>query len=214
MLLALAGCGGGDDAENGSSNPLKEAVEKTEAAKTARMAIDVSISGEEELAFGGEGVVDFEHDRNKLTIEAQGQTVDLFADGPDEYVRQGGSGRYQRIPASAQTPVANNPSDSLQYVGTDVVDVKENGEGCYAGKLDFDRVFERVEKGREDEVPEQLRGQKAPVLVCVDDEGRIRRYDVELSVAGAKVDMRSTISAHGEAPALEPLGPDELPAGG
>jgi hypothetical protein len=92
--------------------------------------------------------------------------------------------------------------------------VKASGEGCYAGKLDFDRVFRRVEEGREDEIPDQLRGQKAPVLVCLDDEGRIRRYDVELAVAGAKIDMKSTISDHGEAPALAPLGPDELPAGG
>jgi hypothetical protein len=60
-------------------------------------------------------------------------------------------------------------------------------------------------------VPEGVRGLRAPVLVCVDGEGRIRRYDVELEVEGATVDVRSTITDHGEAPSLEPLGPDERP---
>jgi hypothetical protein len=222
LLLAIGGCGGGDDDGDGGSSDrqaedaraaaeeLKEAVEKTEAAGTARIEFDISVTGAQSATVTGEGRVDFEHDRDLITVTADGQTLQLFSDRGKEYVRQGTSGRYQPFPASADSPVANNPADSLRYVGTDVVDVtKENG--CFKGSLDFDRVFERVEAGREAEFPEQLRGKKAPVTVCVDGAGRIRQYDVELDVSGAEVVVRSTLSDHGRAPALHPLGPDERP---
>ena len=84
--------------------------------------------GGQSLEATGDAEVDFENDRNHLTMEVAGRTVELFSDGPDEYAREGGSGRYQQVPASAQTPVANNPSDSLKYLGTDVVDVREGDE--------------------------------------------------------------------------------------
>jgi hypothetical protein len=212
LVLAGAGCGDDDGGDGASSNPLKEAVAKTEAAKTARMDVTIKISGAASETFHGDVLVDFENDRNELTMEAEGQTIQLFSDGPDEYFRPGTSGRYQRLPESAQTPVANNPTDSLQYLATDVVGVSETDEsGCYEGELDFDRVFERVEEGRESEVPEELRGQRAPVLICLDDAGRIRRYDVELSLQGTTAETQSRMSDYGEAPTLEPLGPDERP---
>ena len=214
LLSFVPACGGDEgDGEGGSSNPLANAVAKTEAAKTARMAFDMSVTGGgESLEATGEIVVDFEHDRNHLTMDLAGQTIELFADGPDEYVRQGSTGRYRPLPASAQTPVANNPSESLKYLGTDVIDVREASEtGCYEGTLDFDRILERVERGREGEIPQGARGLEAPVLVCVDRQGRIRRYDVELETQGATVDLRSTITDHGEAPSLQPLGPKERP---
>ena len=92
-----------------------------------------------------------------------------------------------------------------------MVDVQEGDEsGCYEGNLDFDRVLDRAEPGREDEF-EQLRGEQAPVLVCLDAAGRIRRYDVTFEVEGTEVEMRSTMSDHGRAPPLEPLGPNERP---
>ena len=172
----------------------------------------MSVSGGASERYSGEVVVDFEHDRNHLTMDVEGRTVELFADGPDEYVRLGSSGRYQPFPESQQSPVANNPSDSLQYVGTDVVDVEETGEaGCYEGMLDFDRVFERVEEGRESEIPEELRGHRAPVLVCVDGSGQIRRYDVDLSREGTTLEMRTTLSDRGQVAPLDPLGPAERP---
>ena len=212
--LVVSSCGGDDQSEGdrGSTNPLKDAVAKTEAAKTARLSFDISISNGQSLTVTGGGEVDFEHDRERLTIETQGQTVELFGDGDEEYVRRGDSGRYQRFPASAQAPVANNPTDSLKYLGTDVVGVKKTGEeGCYKGRLDFDRIFERVDEQREDEFPAQLRGKRAPVLVCLDGEGRIRRYDVALSISGVSVDTKSTVRDYGNVASLEPLGPDERP---
>jgi hypothetical protein len=220
LALGALGCGDDDDGNGngngngdgaGGSEALRDAVAKTEAAKTARMAFTVSISGAASERYTGEVLVDFENDRNHLSMDVQGQPVELFADGDDEYVRIGSSGRYQAMPESEQTPVDNNPTDSLQYVGTEVVDVRETEPGCYEGKLDFDRVFERVEEGRESEFPEQLRGYKAPVLVCVDGEGRIRRDDVELSLQGTTVKTSTTVSDHGQLEPLEPLGPDELP---
>ena len=171
------------------------------------MTFTLSVSGGASESFQGELLVDFEHNRNHLTMQVEGQTVQLFTDGPDEYIRRGTSGRYQRLPESAQSPVANNPSDSLQYVGTDVVDVAESGEtGCYEGKLDFDRVFERVEEGRASEFPEGLRGHHAPVVLCVDGTGRIRRYDVEIPGDGTTIKMSATVSDHGH---VSPLDPEE-----
>jgi hypothetical protein len=216
IAMSAPGCGGDDgtddDGQAGASNHLADAVAKTEAAKTARMVVDVSVTGGADESFHGEVLVDFEHDRNKLTLDVRGQTVQLFSDGSDDYVRQGTAGRYRRFPKSEESPVANDPSDSLQYLGTDVVDVTEGNEaGCYEGKLDFDRVFRRVEEGREGDLPEELRGQQAPVLVCVDRAGRIRRYDVEISVRGTTIKTRSTLSDHGRVPLLDPLGPAELP---
>jgi hypothetical protein len=212
LAIAAFGCGGddgGNDDDGDGSDVLRDAVAKTEAAKTARMDITVSVAGER---YDGEVLIDFEHDRNHMTMDVEGQTVQGFTDGSDEYIRLGSSGRYQQLPPSEQTPVANNPTDSLQYLGTDVVDVQQSGdEGCYEGELDFDRVFERVEEGREGELPEDLRGHRAPVLVCVDSAGRIRRYDVELSVEGTTGEVRSTLSDYGEVAPLDPLGPDELP---
>jgi hypothetical protein len=215
LALAVPGCGGddGDDGGDGdTSDVLRDAIAKTEAAKTARMDLTMSVSGATDERFTGEVVVDFEHDRDHLTMDVQGQTVELFSDGPDEYVRVGSSGRYQPLPESQQTPVANNPSDSLKYVGTDVVDVEESGEsGCYEGMLDFERVVRRVEEGGETEFPEELREYRAPVLVCVDSQGRIRRYDVELSVEGTTVEIETTLRDHGRVPPLEPLSPAERP---
>jgi hypothetical protein len=214
LTLGALGCGDDDDGNGGGaggSEALRDAVAKTEAAKTARMAFTISISGAANERYTGEVLVDFENDRNHLSMDVEGQPVELFADGEDEYVRIGSSGRYQAMPESEQTPVDNNPTDSLQYVGTDVVDVQETEPGCYEGKLDFDRVFERVEEGRESEFPEELRGYEAPVLVCLDGEGRIRRYDVELSLQGTTVTTRTTVSEHGQLESLEPLGPAELP---
>lgn len=212
LALAASGCGGddgGNDDDPDGSDVLRDAVAKTEAAKTARMDVTVSAAGER---FDGEILIDFEHDRNHMTMEVEGQTVEGFTDGSDEYIRLGSSGRYQRVPQSEQTPVANNPTDSLQYLGTDVVDVQQTGdEGCYEGELDFDRVFERAEGGREGDLPEELRGQRAPVLVCVDSAGRIRRYDVELSVEGTTGKVRSMLSDYGQVAPLDSLGPDERP---
>ena len=216
LTLAAPGCGDDDDGNGnggggGGSAAIRDAVAKTEAAKTARMTFTVSVSGGASERFTGEVLIDFEHDRNHLTMELQGQTVELFADGDDEYFRVGSSGRYRAMPASEQTPVANNPTDSLQYVGTDVVDVTEGEPGCYEGMLDFDRVFERVEEGRESEFPDELRGYEAPVLVCVDGAGRISRYDVELSLQGTTVTTSTRLSDHGRVEPLDPLGPAELP---
>lgn len=223
LLLALGGCSGDDDGGGGSSEgaagdgrnasqSLKEAVAKTEAAGTARMTFEVSISKGVSATFDGKGLVDFDHDRDLLTLSLGGQTVQVFSDRGQEYIRQGASGRYQRLPASADSPVANNPADSLKYLGTDVVGVKRADEDdCYEGSLDFNRIFAQVEPGHEAELPEQLRGKKAPVTVCVDGAGRIRRYDVDLSIEGAELEVRSTLSDHGRAPALDPLGPEERP---
>jgi hypothetical protein len=212
--LCVAACGGddgGNGGEEGGSKVLRDAVAKTEAAKTARMTFTLSVSGGASERYSGEALIDFEHDRNHLTMQVEGQTVELFADGDDEYFRVGSSGRYRALPQSERSPVANNPTDSLQYVGTDVVDVEEGDEaGCYEGKLDFDRVFERVEEGRESEFPDELRGYRAPVLVCVDGAGRIRRYDVELTLQGTTVKTATSMSDHGEVEPLDPLGPDEL----
>jgi hypothetical protein len=68
-----------------------------------------------------------------------------------------------------------------------------------------------VAASRESGVPEGLRGQTAPVDVCVDQGGRITRYDVKMSAQGSTIKIHSTISDHGRAPALDPLGPDERP---
>jgi hypothetical protein len=211
----LAGCGGDDGGGGGdgeSSQALRVAVARTEAAKTARMRFDSSITGPRGTTFRGEALVDFEHDRVRLSMGSGGETIQMFSDGSDEYVRRGTSGRYSPLPQSAQSPVANNPTDSLKYLGTDVVDVRRGDEsGCYEGDLDFDRVIQRVEAGREGEVPDQLRGLKAPVVVCVDSLGRIRRYDVELSVEGAEVKMTSTLTDYGRVPPVEPLSAGERP---
>jgi hypothetical protein len=215
LALLAPACGDDDDGDGGDgggSNALSDAIAKTEAAKTARMTFTVSVSGGASEHYSGEALVDFENDRNHLSMGVEGQTVELFADGEDEYFRIGSSGRYRELPESEQSPVANNPTDSLKYVGTDVVDVTEGDEpGCYEGMLDFDRVFERVEEGRESEFPEELRGHEAPVLVCVDDAGRINRYDVELSLQGTTVATKTEVSEHGQVEPLEPLGSDELP---
>ena len=215
-LLALGGCGDDDDdgGRRGASQLLKDAVAETEAAGTARTNFEITISdgGGQSENFGGEGLVDFEHDRDLSTLEFGGRTLQLFNDRGQEYFREGESGPYRRFPESAQSPVANNPADSLKYLGTDVVDVRTaDQDDCYEGSLDFKRIFARVEPGREAEFPEELRGTKAPVTVCVDGAGRIRQYDVELDVSGAEVVVRSTLSDHGRAPALHPLGPDERP---
>jgi hypothetical protein len=210
LAVSAPSCGDDDDGGNGgTSNALRDAVARTEAAGTARMTFTVSVSGGASERFSGEALIDFEHDRNHLTMEVEGQTVELFADGDDEYFRVGSSGRYRALPESEQSPVANNPTDSLQYVGTDVVDVARGDEPrCYEGRLDFDRVLERVEEGRESEFPDELRGYQAPVLVCVDGAGRIRRYDVELSLQGTTVKTTTSMSDHGDVAPLEPLGPD------
>lgn len=214
LALAAPGCGDDDDGNGGGgggSDALREAVAKTEAAKTARMDFTISVSGSASERYTGEVLVDFEHDRNHLTMEVEGQTVELFADGDDEYFRVGSSGRYRALPESEQAPVANNPTDSLQYVGTDVVDVSEGDPGCYEGMLDFDRVFERVEEGRESEFPEELRGYEAPVLVCLDGAGRISRYDVELTLQGTTLRTSARLSGYGRLAPLDPLGPAERP---
>jgi hypothetical protein len=215
LVLALAAPGCGDDDDDGGgggsgSDALRDAVAKTEAAKTARMDFSMSFSGTGDR-FTGTTLVDFENDREHMTIEVEGQTLEMFTDGGEEYFRPGSSGRYRPFPKSAQSPVANNPTDSLEYLGTDVVDVRERGNGCYAGLLDFDRVLERAEEGGEEEIPDELRDQRAPVSVCVDGEGRIRRYDVELSIQGSTFTARTTLSDHGSAPALDALGPAERP---
>jgi hypothetical protein len=216
IALAFGACGGDEGGgESGTGDDpaqaLKDIVAKTEAAGTARMTLEMAISGPEDAKYSGEGIVDFENERDLLTLEAEGQTVQLFNDAGEEYVRVGTSGRYQEVPESQQTPVANNPADSLKYVGTDVVNVKESGDGCYEGALDFKRILERADADRRDEFPQELRGLKAPVTVCADGEGRMTRYDVNLEAGGAKVELRSKVSDHGTAPALEALGPDERP---
>jgi hypothetical protein len=157
LAVSAPGCGDDDGGGNGStSNALRDAVAKTEAAGTARMTFTVSVSGGASERFSGEALIDFEHDRNRLTMEVEGQTVELFADGDDEYFRVGSSGRYRS------------------------------------------------------EFPDKLRGYQAPVLVCVNGAGRIRRYDVELSLQGTTVKTATSMSDHGDVAPLEPLGPAEL----
>lgn len=208
LLVLLGGCGG-DGGDPSASQRLKDAVAKTEAAGTARMSVEVAIHGPGSQWFSGDVLVDFANDRNLMTLTVEGRELQLYSEQGEEYFRPGTSGRFRPFPESEQSPVANNPADSLKYVATDVVDLEDGPEpGCVRGLLDFDRVIERVEQGREDEVPEGLSGLKAPVVVCVDQQGRIDRYDVEVSAQGSTVDFRSTLSHHGTAPSVESLAPD------
>lgn len=206
VAVLVAGCGGGD----GASKVLEEAVEKTEAAKTVRMRFEIVARGREALDANGVGVVDFENDRDRLTISVGGQTVGLFTDGAAEYIRLGDSGRYRVRPPSDDAPVANNPADSLRYVASDVVGVESAGGDCYEGELDFDRIRERAEPGRADGF-EELDGLRAPVRICLDAAGRIARYEVDVSVGGDTVEVDSSLFDYGEPPPLGPLSDAERP---
>ena len=57
-LCLVGGCGdddGGSGGGSGSSQKLKDAVAKTEAAGTARMSVEIAIEGPESARYKGEG---------------------------------------------------------------------------------------------------------------------------------------------------------------
>jgi hypothetical protein len=73
--LCVAACGGDEGGDGEGSDVLRDAVAKTEASKTARMTFTLSVSGGANERYNGEALIDFEQDRNHLSMGVEGQTV-------------------------------------------------------------------------------------------------------------------------------------------
>ncbi|MET9777837.1 hypothetical protein ABZ023_26885 [Streptomyces sp. NPDC006367] len=223
--VVLTGCGGDDEpkaqktgaapstsggagAQEQGTAQVRAAYDKTAAAETARMTIDMKLSAQgESITTAGKGALDFEEGESVMTVTAEGKSIEqrvvdqvLYQKVPGQKVQGGKTWMKIDLKKAAQAQGVNgrqigDPAQSAAYAKaiTDK-DVTE------AGKEKIDGVDTTHYKVSVDvaELPNgaQLRRQVGPTLpmhVWLDDEGRLRRQQLDMTVkapasAGAKPD--------------------------
>lgn len=126
LALALAACGGGDDSANGG-NPLPSggsglfsnveqlvanASAKTEESQSAKFTMEMTMMGQQMTA-QGEGVFAGGDSKMSMTMDAQGQTIEMrFLDNtmymkmPEELTAQAGGKPWVKISPDGDDPLS------------------------------------------------------------------------------------------------------------
>ncbi|WP_320784966.1 hypothetical protein [Streptomyces sp. CRN 30] len=226
----LVGCGDGDDSTDSAGNAstsespgaredgtqaVRAAYDKTAEEETARMTMRVQTSAQgQSVTVDGEGTIDLADGDSVMTATAQGQKVEqrvvdqvLYQKAPGQ---EGAGGKpwikidlekaAQQQGAGGQS--VNNPADSAAYAKaiTDK-DVTEKGTETIDG-VDTTRYRVTVDVA---ELPNGAQlsrqvGQTLPMDVWLDDEGRIRRQQLDMTVKAPAASTEQSAADSSAAP--------------
>ncbi|MFF4273458.1 hypothetical protein [Streptomyces sp. NPDC001536] len=204
---ATASASGG--AQEQGTAAVRSAYDKTAEAETAKMTVKVKASADgRSITSAGRGAIDLEDGDSTMTVTAEGQTIEqrvvdqvLYQEAPDQQ-KSGGKPwlkiDLKKVAEQQGTDPAQigDPAQSAAYAKaiTDD-DVSKVGTEKIDG-TDTDRYKVSVDVSR---LPggSQLREQIGPTLpmqIWLDDQGRIRRQQIDMTVkapASAKPDASS-----------------------
>jgi len=213
VVLAAAGCGGQPFPQASSpsrpSGPtpataqarLLAAVQTTNAAKTARFSLDMSMTGfgtqlgmqGGALAVTGSGVMDLTRRRFSMKVASNDpaqKSMEVRVVGNTVYLQSGAGWTTQAVgAASAFTPVPTSYLDYLKGLGGTVHVVgREKVRGAdttrYVATLDFSRTAAGLRSPSKGAVVKGLLDliglTKIPVTVWLDDLGRMRKMTMTM----------------------------------
>ncbi|WP_283990224.1 hypothetical protein [Streptomyces sp. 549] len=194
--------------EQGSNQAVTAADKKTREAGTAALALTVEIDMEgQKQTVEGEGVINLQDGTSSMKIGADGQQMEqrvvdkvLYQkppEGQDAGLPDGRSWmkidleKLQKQNGDSGN-VAPNPAESLDYLkALSDQGVKELGTEKVTGvntthyRVEVDvRRLAGGDAGAERQLTRQL-GESVPMEVWLDDEGRLRRQQVDVTVPGA-----------------------------
>ncbi|MFI9150342.1 hypothetical protein [Streptomyces sp. NPDC053367] len=223
----LAGCGGEDDpeAQNGkaSGSPgareqgtadVRTAYDKTAEAETARMTMHVKAAdGGRAVTLEGRGALDFEDGDSVMTVSAEGRRIEqrvidqvLYQKAPG--LAPGGKpwikidlqkvGAQQNMGSGSIGDPAQSAAYARAITDKDVTELgKEKIDGVETTHYRVAVDLARLPNGAA--LREQL-GRTLPMHLWLDDEGRIRRQQIDMTVpAQGAGDRPSGTSAAGQA---------------
>lgn len=221
LVTGLAGACGSDDGGGGSgasdgskgdsgsqglssqdTRAVQSAYDKTSDAKTAKVKLNVQVSGQGQQAqVEGSGGIDLSKGNSMLTLETQGQkteqrTLDgmLYQKLPPSQRKELGHGKpWVKLDLTAlsgkQSGQMQDPAQSFDYLkGLDGKDVTKVGTETVDGaktthyRLTLDVAKLVQGKGKLGEQMKQQLGKHIPVDAWLDGDGRVRQEKVALTV--------------------------------
>jgi len=214
LSLAAAGCGGQPfptTAPRPSVAPpataqarLLAAVRNTNAAKTARFAVDMSMTGlgraagapTGAIAVTGSGVMDLTQRRFSMQVESNDpsqKSMEIRVVGNTAYLKSDAGWTSQPVGAtSAFTPVPTSYLDYLKGLGGSIRVVgRETVRGAattrYSATIDFSRTAGSLRSPTKGAVVKGLLDliglTKIPVTVWLDDLGRMRKMTMTMDLS-------------------------------
>lgn len=214
LALALAGCGGQPFPESEGATPagsdasppatlqarLLAAIKHTNGAKTARMAIDMTMSGfgaeMGTVKVSGTGEMDLAHRRLAMKLHGgvTGQDADVemrLIDGTAYFKTNDRWVRTTATSVGSATPLPSNYLDYLQGISGAVrIDGHEKLRGVattrYTAAVDLNRALARVgsetQRDALDTALKQFGLATMPVTVWIDDAGRLRKMKLTMDL--------------------------------
>ncbi len=214
LSLAAAGCGGQPfptTAPRPSVSPpataqarLLAAVRNTNAAKTARFAVDMSMTGlgraagapTGSIAVTGSGVMDLTQRRFSMQVASNDpsqKSMEIRVVGNTVYLKSDAGWTSQPVgAASAFTPVPTSYLDYLKGLGGTIrVEGRETVRGAattrYRATIDFSRTAASLRSPTKGAVVKGLLDliglTKIPVTVWLDDLGRMRKMTMTMDLS-------------------------------
>jgi hypothetical protein len=176
VSVVAAACGGVEREPN-----LARASERTAATGSFRVDIDaVGTEAGKRLEFRCEAAIDLERSRARFTCDEYGPTggVEMIYVGDNQYVREPGTSRWTSLPGD-EGPFdgeAISPEPLLDLLRGASRETERIGEEVVR---DADTVRYRLTVECEEAELTCPPGETAPVDVWIDDEGLVRRIELE-----------------------------------
>ena len=223
LAVAVTGCGSGGSDKPDRLAPraaIAAALEQSEQVTSSRFSVTSTTTfGEQNVAFGAEGVFDYASTTGELTLTLPGgggelrQRVladSLYLELPTE------PGVFYELELSELVGTslagASDPTSGLQALqgaGDDVTEVgreEVRGEQTthYRGTLDVQKSLEALQGPLRDVLEQALAGGQVddvPFDAYVDDEGRLRRLDQTLTIdnpqmAGQSIEVTTELELY------------------
>lgn len=192
---AEASTGGGDQEQ--STTAVRSAYDKTAEAETAKMTVKVKAAADgRSITSGGKGAIDLADGDSTMTVTAEGQTIEqrvvdqvLYQKAPAQ--KKPGGKPWMKVDLEkvaeeqgADPSQIGDPAQSAAYAKAITDDDVTRAGTEKIGGVDTQRYKVSVDVTR---LPggSQLREQIGPTLpmqIWLDDEGRIRRQQIDMTV--------------------------------
>jgi hypothetical protein len=205
-VLAIAGCGNGEEADEGdpaASRAIRAASAATLARGTARQHIDFRTEPDGTLDFSVDGLVDFEADDERGTFTYRafpgvdlGTKVDIITVDEIDYIHVPGESIWLKTKTTEQDAISNATDipSSLRYFGDVTEGARAEGSEIVRGvRTTRYRVTVGIEEpppgldaeGREryKRTIRAFKDKRLPAKVWIDKRGLIRRiaYTIEFA---------------------------------
>ena len=216
-VLAVASCGGQPFPQTQAKSPgastskaagtpqaqLLAAVKRSTELKTARIGLDMSVSGigtDRGIAIDGSGVIDMSNQRMSMTMHEGNPpiSIEMRVIGRTAYTKVNGQWTSVSLGTAGAATAEPDPASYLAFlqgVSDDVhIDGHETLRGDettrYAGTIDLDRAIARQKLSAEQHAVisravELFGDLQIPTKVWVDLKGRLRKLSISMDLTDA-----------------------------